>query len=271
MALRNQPYLPLYVQDFMSDEKLRECSAESVGVYIFLMCVMHKSDEYGKVALSNKYICLSKNQAGIRNFASMLAKHLPFTIEVIERSLDELLREKVIQLEGNCLVQKRMVKDCKTSEARALSGGKGGKKRVDNLTNISLSKNQANNQANSENEYDIVNEDVNDNNKKDKVQNKISKKLIDEFYETIWKLYPRKEGKGQVSTTQKEKLYAYGVDEITRAIERYKRAKAGVEQKYLQQGSTFFNSGYIDYLDENYNQEPEKENYKVIQGGIQLI
>lgn len=29
MALRDQPYLPLYVQDFLTDEKLRECSYEA--------------------------------------------------------------------------------------------------------------------------------------------------------------------------------------------------------------------------------------------------
>ena len=43
MALRDQPYLPLYVQDFLTDEKLAECSAMATGVYIRLMCIMHKS------------------------------------------------------------------------------------------------------------------------------------------------------------------------------------------------------------------------------------
>ena len=39
MALRDQPYLPLYVLDFLVDEKLAYCSAESTGVYIRLMCM----------------------------------------------------------------------------------------------------------------------------------------------------------------------------------------------------------------------------------------
>ena len=46
MSLRNQPYIPLYVQDFMTDERLNECSAAANGVYIRLMCLMHKSEEY---------------------------------------------------------------------------------------------------------------------------------------------------------------------------------------------------------------------------------
>jgi uncharacterized protein YdaU (DUF1376 family) len=54
MALRNQPYIPLYVQDFLTDEKLIECSAQSTGVYIRLMCIMHKSEDYGKILLKQK-------------------------------------------------------------------------------------------------------------------------------------------------------------------------------------------------------------------------
>ncbi len=54
MALRNQPYFPLYVQDFLTDEKLAECSAESTGVYIRLMCILHKSEEYGCILLKTK-------------------------------------------------------------------------------------------------------------------------------------------------------------------------------------------------------------------------
>ena len=34
MALRNQPYIPLYVQDFLTDEKLNQCSPASQGIYI---------------------------------------------------------------------------------------------------------------------------------------------------------------------------------------------------------------------------------------------
>ena len=75
MALRNQPYLPLYVQDFLTDEKLRECSAQTVGVYIMIMCLMHKSQEYGKISLSK----FDKRTDNITNdFANKLMKHIPY-------------------------------------------------------------------------------------------------------------------------------------------------------------------------------------------------
>lgn len=79
----------------------------------------------------------------------------------------------------------------------------------------------------------------------------------EEFFESLWKLYPRKKGKGQVSATQKKKLYKIGIDEIARTIDRYKREVEGKDQQYTMHGSTFFNTGYEDYLDVNYI-EPEQ-------------
>ena len=85
---------------------------------------------------------------------------------------------------------------------------------------------------------------------------KDSKAAINEFFESIWKLYPSKKGKGQISDSKKKVLYNIGYDELSRAIERYKAGLAKDEWK-PQNGSTFFNSGYIDYLDANYS-EPEQ-------------
>ena len=75
---------------------------------------------------------------------------------------------------------------------------------------------------------------------------------IGEFWEQVWGLYPRKLGKGKVSDSQKKKLHSIGIEEITRAIQRYKTETTGKEEKFIQHGSTFFNSGYEDFLDANY-------------------
>ena len=124
MALRNQPYLPLYVQDFLTDEKLIECSAESTGVYIRLLCIMHKSDEYGKVLLKQKD---KQTPKPLKNFASKVAKLMPYPLEIIERSLDELVSERVLSINGDYLYQKRMVRDNEISLKRAKAGEKGSK------------------------------------------------------------------------------------------------------------------------------------------------
>lgn len=84
MALRDQPYLPLYIQDFLTDEKLIECSSSATGIYIRLMCIMHKSEEYGKILLRQKY---KQNDNQIENFAKMLARQMPYSFDEIKSGL----------------------------------------------------------------------------------------------------------------------------------------------------------------------------------------
>lgn len=122
MALRDQPYLPLYVQDFLTDEKLIECSAESTGVYIRLMCLMHKSQEYGKILLRQKDW---QNGSSCQNFARKLAKQMPYDLEIIERCLQELSDEGVIFITNKEISQKRMIKDNEISLKRSEAGKKG--------------------------------------------------------------------------------------------------------------------------------------------------
>ncbi len=86
-----------------------------------------------------------------------------------------------------------------------------------------------------------------DINKKDIVQD------ARDLFEDLWRLYPSKKGKGQVSDTKKKELLKIGKEELERAIDRYKAdLKKDIDWRKTQNGSTFFNSGYVDYLDKNY-------------------
>lgn len=77
------------------------------------------------------------------------------------------------------------------------------------------------------------------------------------LFERLWKLYPSKKGKGQVSDKAKLRLLEIGEEHIIRCIDRYKAELAkDADWRQPQNGSTFFTSGYVDYLDENY--EPGK-------------
>jgi uncharacterized protein YdaU (DUF1376 family) len=149
MALRDQPYLPLYVQDFLTDERLIECSASATGVYIRLMCIMHKSEEYGVILLKQKD---KQTDNQIKNFALKLAKYFPYKFDEIFSALSELIHEGVINVEDDRLTQKRMVKDNYISIERSKSGSKGGKK-----TQFAKAKTKANVKAKSEanTEYEI--------------------------------------------------------------------------------------------------------------------
>ena len=156
MALRNSPYLPLYVQDFLTDEKLVDCSASANGVYIRLMCILHKSEHYGKILLKQKY---KQNESMCLNFASMLVRQMPYSMSEIHDGLKELFDNKIIEIDGDYLLQKRMVKDGELSEMRAVAGKKGVKKSIEiylsKMSSKSESKNISKSEANSENENDI--------------------------------------------------------------------------------------------------------------------
>ena len=75
---------------------------------------------------------------------------------------------------------------------------------------------------------------------------------LDEFFNSVWRLYPVKRGKGQVSQSKRLILYKIGFEKISLAISRYLEELKGDTWRKPQNGSTFFNSGYVDYLDANY-------------------
>lgn len=80
-----------------------------------------------------------------------------------------------------------------------------------------------------------------------------SKADVEAFFESVWNLYPVKKGKGQVSETKRKILFKIGYEQMERAINRYlTELKKDASWRKPQNGSTFFNSGYVDYLDENF-------------------
>jgi uncharacterized phage protein (TIGR02220 family) len=123
MALKDQPYLPLYVRDVLTDEKLVECSPHAHGIYMLLLCILHKQDKYGVLCLKQKY---KQNTSNCKMFASMLSKQMPFSPEEIEIGISELADEGVIDINDDTLQQKRMVKDGEISLVRSKVGKTGG-------------------------------------------------------------------------------------------------------------------------------------------------
>lgn len=227
MALRDQPYLPLYIQDFLTDEKLMECSASTLGIYIKLMCILHKQEEYGVILLKQKDKQSDKQEI---NFAAKVARFLPYNLPEVQSALNELLSEKVLFIEGDKLIQKRMQKDGLISDERSKSGSEGGKKTQ--LKNRKFAK--AKNKANSEDEYDTVNDikiDIN--------------KGVD--FEIFWNLYDKKVG---LKEKVQKKWLALKVKEQEAAIAYIPNYKiAQPEKKFRKDPSTFLNNkSWLDEL-----------------------
>lgn len=103
--------------------------------------------------------------------------------------------------------------------------------------------------------------------KKKKSDKPKAPKEINPDIEEIWSKYPNKKGKTDAVKGIEKALKEHSKEELIRAIERYKEEKKGVDIKYIKNGSTFFNTGYIDYLDENYQNfinEKEKRNEEIL-------
>ena len=83
------------------------------------------------------------------------------------------------------------------------------------------------------------------------------------LFARLWEQYPNKKGRGKISDAKKRTLLEIGEEHMIRAIHRYidehhDKEKHGEFVPNWQNGSTFFNSGYIDYLDENYAVAPRE-------------
>lgn len=134
---------------------------------------------------------------------------------------------------------------------------------------LDVPKNQVNVVINS------INVDKNSNNVDGNTQSRVEKSKVNintmckadalALFERLWKSYPVKKGKGKISDAKKMELLKVGAEEMERAISRYKAYVDSIDYLHYQNGSTFFNSGYVDYLDVNYDSsgadaKPKKSN-----------
>ena len=102
--------------------------------------------------------------------------------------------------------------------------------------------------TNNDNNYNHDKSNINTS--KNQAQNE-----IDEFFERMWKLYPNKKGKGDISKTAKQKLFKLGEDKAVRGIERY---EAYLEQNKSwlkpQGGGRFFNKTIYEYASDDFEE-----------------
>ena len=132
------------------------------------------------------------------------------------------------------------------------NGKKGGRPKVIKSENqIKTKQKPKQNQKQSKpkaNDNVNVNVNVNDN-----TNSAFTNAQIERVFEEVWKAYPEKKGKGRVSMADKKRIAMIGKEKMIEAIEKYTDEITGQGWKHFQNGSTFFHSGYIDYLPENYS------------------
>lgn len=243
MALRDQPYIPLYVQDFETDEKLIYCSALSTGVYIRIMCHMHKSEEYGTILLKQNF---KQTVKPVENFAMQLAKILPYDVDVIKQGLSELIAEKVLHIEGDYLIQKRMVRDNEISMLRSKYGKKGGIKTQKKFaSSFAKAKVQANNEYENEyeNEYKDDNELIEKGGMGENVDPDVITPEVDEdvyLFDNFWDDYDKKVGSKEKLRKKWKSISDANKLKIKDHIRLYKISQP--DKKYRKNPETYINN-----------------------------
>ena len=106
------------------------------------------------------------------------------------------------------------------------------------------------NEKNNKNDKECIKNEKESKNEK----NEDNKKHIEQQVTHVWNRYPLKKGKATAIKKIPKLIEQYSYEQLIRCIERYELGLQKETWRKPQNGSTFFNSGYVDYLDENYQE-----------------
>lgn len=180
------------------------------------MCIFHKSEYYGGLLIKQKDKQRDKQE---ENFALKFVKLLPFDFETILSAIIELVEEGVLEISGDLISQRRMVKDGEISLQRSAAGKKGG-------GNPILFK-QIDKQENKQNTV---------------IENEINISFTD-----FWNLYDKKVGD---KTKLTKKWVALKDDQrvlIMEHLPKYKKSKP--DKQFRKDPETYLNnSGWLDEI-----------------------
>ena len=124
-----RPSFQFYPGDWLNDAALRLCSVGARGLWIEIICLMHQGSKYGHLKVNHKVI-LTPN----------LARMVGADLTDVQGWLNELESAGVFSRDKEgCIFSRRMVKDEKLRNLRALGGKLGGNpalKKVNLNTNL---------------------------------------------------------------------------------------------------------------------------------------
>lgn len=81
---------------------------------------------------------------------------------------------------------------------------------------------------------------------KETSKEKLKENIYCAFFDSVWELYPNKKGKSKVNKNSIKDLQKLGFEKVKQSIDAYVLQKP--DWQNWQNGSTFFNGGYLDYL-----------------------
>ena len=132
MALRDNPYILLNVQDYLTDEKLSCCSLAAQGVYVRILCVLHKSETYGGILFRE---IPGKDFTVEQFFSFVISERAGVDLEAAGEAVSELLSCGVLSIKKlngvDFLFHEGMIRENEVSEKRSVAGKRGARKRYE--------------------------------------------------------------------------------------------------------------------------------------------
>lgn len=112
--------MKFYPQDWRADEKLRNCSLGARGLWLEMLCLMHRSERYGTLLINGDPPTLEQ-----------LAMQVGATPHEVAEMLQDLEKAGVFsRTGGNAIYSRRMKRDEKKSKNAQRNGSKGGNPRL---------------------------------------------------------------------------------------------------------------------------------------------
>lgn len=248
--------------DFFSDKKIKILKArygrDGITIYLYLLCEIYKGNGY-YLKWDDDYKFILAGELNLTD--GLIEQVLKF---LVERSLfddtlfysDTILTSPTIQKRFQRAVKERAKKNPLKIERFWILTEEETEPYIKVTQNQGFSK--KNESYSKKNESNSEEKSLKESKEKKSIVK--NKKEIEIFFESIWKLYPNKIGKGKVTLKSKQALFCYGYETIKQAIERYKcEYEKDKEWRIMLHGSTFFNSAYEDYLDGNYESLVKEE------------
>lgn len=110
------PWMRFFVDDYIADESLGMCSLAAQGLWVRLLCIMHKSHRRG-------FLCQANGEPLSLEQTARLAG---CSTEEAGRLVQELLHSGAASAERGVLYSRRMLREADISRKRSISGRLGG-------------------------------------------------------------------------------------------------------------------------------------------------
>jgi len=117
MTDKKLPYIHFYPNDWMSDESVRCCSIAARGLWIDLLCLMHKNEHRGYLSRPNG------TPYSTEQIANMAGICQDFAINLLSELVDNGAASKT---DDGIIYNRRMVRETNLSRVRSQSGRLGG-------------------------------------------------------------------------------------------------------------------------------------------------